>query len=60
MNIEQLFATGDMDLAMEQSQMATFPFLRELADFIVGGGRFPSKKYMDTYTHVVLLGLHQF
>lgn len=40
MNIEQLFATSDMNLAMEQSQ-ATYPFLRELANFIVQGGRFP-------------------
>ena len=39
-SIEQLFATADMNLAMEQSQ-ATFPFLRELADFISGGGQFP-------------------
>ena len=41
MNIEQLLATGDMDLATEQRQRATFPFLRELADFIVSGGQFP-------------------
>ena len=40
MNIEQLFATADMNLAKEQSQ-ATFPFLRELAIFISAGGRFP-------------------
>ena len=40
MNIEELFTTADMNLAQEQTR-ATFPFLRELADFIVRGGRFP-------------------
>lgn len=40
MNIEQLFATADMNLAAQQTQ-ATYPLLRELADFIVGGGVFP-------------------
>lgn len=40
MNIEQLFATGDINLAKEQSQ-ATYPFLRELALFIAAGGEFP-------------------
>ena len=42
MNIEQLFVTADMNLAIEQSR-ATFPFLRELANFIVDGGRFPQR-----------------
>ena len=40
MNIERLFATADMELAMEQRE-ATYPYLRELADFISGGGEFP-------------------
>ena len=40
MNIKRLFATGDMELAMEQSD-ATYPYLRELAGFIAGGGEFP-------------------
>ena len=40
MNIERLFASGDMELAMEQSN-ATYPYLRELAGFIAGGGKFP-------------------
>ena len=40
MNIERLFATADMELAMEQRE-ATYPYLRELADFISRGGEFP-------------------
>ena len=40
MNIEKLFTTADMELAMEQRE-ATYPYLRELADFISGGGEFP-------------------
>ena len=40
MNIERLFATADMNLAMGQTG-STFPFLRELANFVVDGGRFP-------------------
>ena len=46
MNIEQLFATADVNLAREQSQ-ATFPFLRELAGFISGGGQFPQPPGKD-------------
>lgn len=41
MNIENLFANGDMSLAMEQQSQATYPYLRELAVFIAGGGEFP-------------------
>ena len=41
-NIEYLFATADVNLAMSQTG-ATFPFLRELADFVVNGGRFPQR-----------------
>ena len=40
MNIEQLFATADMELAMQQTE-ATYPYLRELAGFISGEGEFP-------------------
>ena len=39
MNIERLFATADMELAMQQRE-ATYPYLRELATFISGGGEF--------------------
>jgi len=45
MNIEQLFATADMKLAAQQTQ-ATFPFLRELANFIANGGTFPQPPCM--------------
>ena len=45
MNIEQLITTADMELAMQQRE-ATYPYLRELATFISGGGEFqpPSGK----------------
>ena len=46
MNMEQLFATNDMNLASEASQ-ATFPFLRELAIFISEGGQFPQPPGKD-------------
>ena len=39
-SIEQLFATGDKNLAIAASQ-ATFPFLRELGNFVANGGKFP-------------------
>jgi len=44
-NIEQLFATADMNLAAQQTQ-ATFPYLRELADFIFKGGKLPQPPCM--------------
>ena len=40
MSIEQLFATGDINLAIKASQ-ATFPFLRELGNFFADGRKFP-------------------
>ena len=46
MDIEQLFATADMNLALEASQ-STFPFLRELAIFISEGGQFPQPPGKD-------------
>jgi len=45
MSIEQLFATADMNLVAQQTQ-ATFPFLRELADFIANGGKLTQPPYM--------------
>ena len=53
MNIEQLFATANMDFAGEQSQTATFPYLRELADFIAGGGRFPGS-FNDIIMYIIM------
>ena len=52
MNIEKLFTTADMNLAKEETR-ATFPFLRELADFIVRGGRFPQPPGED-YPYIKL------
>ena len=40
MNIEELFASGDGNLAIAAGQ-ATFPFLRELGNFFADGGQFP-------------------
>ena len=40
MNIEELFASGDENLAIAAGQ-ATFPFLRELGIFFADGGQFP-------------------
>ena len=42
-NIDELFATANMDLAREQTQ-ATYPYLRELANFIASGGTFPQPR----------------
>ena len=39
MNIEQLFTTADMELAIQQRE-ATYPYLRELAGFVAGEGEF--------------------
>ena len=54
MEIEQLFATGDMNLALEASQ-ATFPFLRELGTFISDGGRFPQPPGKKKLIYVIYM-----
>ena len=55
MSIEQLFATADAELAMQQME-ATYPYLRELAGFIFNED-FPPPTgklvmiYIYTYIH---------